>query len=723
MENIKSREKLFEELIVAMEKENISYDLTTLKQIFNYANEIYGDAKRYKGESTFSHAVHVACIVATLKIGTNAVYAAVLHECPKFEGFNSKQFEELFGEDVSSLVIDSSKLYLLNYDGQKDVEAEKLRKMFMAIAKDIRVVIIKLADRLYNMRNIESESEDFKKLKAHETLNVYAPIAHRLGMSEIKSELEDISFSILNPEEFNRIKDILEMEKEQRKAYIELRIKEIKEYLDSENITATIYGRPKYIYSIYKKTKKNNCDVLDLFDLYAIRVVVDEVKDCYNVLGIIHQHYKPLPGKFKDYISVPKTNMYQSLHTTLFGGDRPPFEVQIRTWHMHEVAEYGVAAHFLYKEGSSKMTKTDEQLTWIRKTLELEEELNHTDYSDIKIELFGDEVFVYTPKGEIKALPKGATVIDFAYEIHQHVGNSMVGAKINRKIAPITTQLKNGDVVEIITSKTSSGPKADWLNHIITSSAKSKITSFIKKQGREINIEKGKEELEKEIVKQGLVKEEILKPEYINPVLEKVKLKTLEDYYESIGFGVTTAKKALNRILEEYDIKNKNEENIAEEIVYERPSENVSKVSGVVVKGIDNCLIKLAKCCSPIPGDEIIGYISIGKGVSVHKASCPNISDLDLQNRRIDVMWANSSSDMYDVKIKIIAYNKTGISMEVLKLLQDSKLRVKSFFAKENEEDECIIDALIGIDSLDSLQKVIHKINSVENVKKVIRNS
>lgn len=723
METIKSREKLFEELISAMEKENTIYDLKILKQIFDYANKMYGDTKRYKGESTFSHAVHVACIVATLKIGTNAVYAAVLHECPKFDSFDKKEFETLFGEDVATLVLDSSRLYLLNYDGQKDVEAEKLRKMFMAIAKDIRVVIIKLADRLYNMRNIESEEQEFKKIKAHETLNVYAPIAHRLGMSELKSELEDISFSILNPEEFNRIKNILEMEKEQRKAYIELRINEIKEYLKSENIECTIYGRPKYIYSIYKKTKKNNCDVLDLFDLYAIRVIVDEVKDCYNVLGIIHQHYKPLPGKFKDYISVPKTNMYQSLHTTLFGGDMPPFEVQIRTWHMHEVAEYGVAAHFLYKEGGTKMTKTDEQLTWIRKTIELEEELNRADYSDIKVELFGDEVFVYTPKGEIKALPKGATVIDFAYEIHQHVGNTMVGAKVNRKIAPITTALKNGDVVEIITSKSSPGPKADWLNHIVTSGAKSKIMSFIKKQGREINVAKGKEEIEKEILKLSLSKDEVLKPEYVNPVLEKLKLKTLDDYYESIGFGVVTPKKALNRILEEYESKNKKAENLPEEIVYNKLSEKSSKVSGVIVKGIDNCLIKLAKCCSPIPGDEIIGYISIGKGVSVHKSDCPNISDLDLQNRRIDVMWANAPQDSYEVKIKIIAYNRTGISMEVLKLLQDSKLKVKSFLAKENDEDECVIDAAISIDSLQSLQKVIKKLNDVDDVKKVIRSS
>ena len=723
MESIKSREKLFEELIKAMEKENIPYELTTLKRIFDYANKIYGDTKRYKGESTFSHAVHVACIVTALKIGVNAVYAAVLHECPKFEAFDKKQFEELFGEDVATLVEDSSRLYLLNYDGQKDVEAEKLRKMFMAIAKDIRVVIIKLADRLYNMRNIELENEEFKKIKAHETLNVYAPIAHRLGMSELKSELEDISFSILNPEEFNRIKSILEMEKEQRKAYIDFRIKEIKEYLNAENIEATIYGRPKYIYSIYKKTKKNNCDVLDLFDLYAIRVVVDEVKDCYNVLGIIHQHYKPLPGKFKDYISVPKTNMYQSLHTTLFGGEKPAFEVQIRTWHMHEIAEYGVAAHFLYKEGGHKMTKTDEQLTWIRKTLELEEELGHADYSDIKVELFGDEVFVYTPKGEIKALPKGATVIDFAYEIHQHVGNTMVGAKINRKIAPITTVLKNGDVVEIVTSKTSPGPKADWLNYIVTSSAKSKIMSFIKKQGRDVNIDKGKEELEKEIAKRGLSRDEILKPEYVNSVLKKVKLKTLDDYYESIGFGVITARKALNRILEEYESKNKKEETSSEEIIYNKSSEKKSKVSGVEVKGIDNCLIKLAKCCSPIPGDEIIGYISIGKGVSVHKADCANISDLDLQNRRIDVMWANAAQDSYEVKIKVLAYNRTGISMEVLKLLQDSKLKVKSFFAKENEEDECIIDTTIDIDSLSSLQKVIKKLTALDDVKKVIRNS
>ena len=478
---------LIEELQKTLEKEKLKYDINTINQCIEYADKIYGDAKRHKGESTLDHSIKVATIVAGLKIGVNPVYAAIMHEVTKFDKYNKEEVDMLFGKDVSEMVSDSSKLYLLNYNGQEKLEAENLRKMFMAIAKDIRVVIIRLADRLYNMRNIKEEPEEVQILKAKETMQVYAPIAHRLGMSAIKSELEDISFSILHPEEFNHIKEEIEKIKDKRQEHINSRIKEIKEALDEENIVAKIYGRPKTYHSIFRKMRKYNCSIDGLYDLYAVRIIVNSIKACYTALGIIHEKYKPMPGRFKDYIAVPKTNMYQSLHTTVFGTDNSlPFEVQIRTWDMHNVADYGVAAHFLYKEGKTKISDGDEKLTWLRKTIELEkeyEEYGEEDFKQLKTELFGDEVFVFTPKGEIKSLPKGSTPIDFAYLIHQHIGNSMVGAKINGKMVPITTKLKNTDIVEIVTSKTSKGPNLDWLKHVKTAAAKNKIVSYMKKTG------------------------------------------------------------------------------------------------------------------------------------------------------------------------------------------------------------------------------------------------
>ena len=610
----KEIQKLLNELIQILNEEKIAYEPEVLKKAADYAIELYKDSKRYKGETTFSHCVHVACIIAKLKIGIEPVYAAILHEVTKFEGYNYDTLKDIMKEEVATLVKDASKLYLLNYDGQQSVEAENLRKMFMAIAKDIRVVILKLADRLYNMRNIYEEDKDFQIKKANETMQVYAPIAHRLGMNQIKSELEDLSFAILNPTEYEKIRKIVDKNKEERQAYINKRIEEIKRLLEKENIKATIYGRSKTFYSIYRKSKINNCGVEDLFDLYAIRIIVESIKDCYLVLGIIHENYKPMPGRVKDYIAVPKTNMYQSLHTTLFGGEDSPFEVQIRTWDMHNVNEYGVAAHFLYKEGKDKMSESDEKLTWLRKTIEFEQEIgNGSNMSELKVELFGDEVFVFTPKGEIKSLPKGSTPIDFAYSIHQKIGDTMIGSKINGKMVPITTKLKNTDIVEIVTSKTSNGPKRDWLNHVKTSGAKNKIVSFLKKQNKDENISKGIEILEKEIIKTGINVDDILTDSFLTKVSEKLKFKSKDECFENIGFGSLSPKKVINKLVEEYNAKNgiKNDKENSEEIITKK--NNKENIEGVEVEGIDNCLVKYAGCCNPLPGDEIVRIYYIWK--------------------------------------------------------------------------------------------------------------
>lgn len=717
-QELNENERLFGELIGTLDEQKLTFDPILIKRAFDYTQKIYGDAKRYRGESTFSHAVHVAQIVAKLKIGIESVYAAILHEVPKFDRYTNKDVEDLFGKEVAGLIKDSSNLYLLNYDGQQDVEAEKLRKMFMAIAKDIRVVIIKLADRLYNMRNIYEESEEEQKLKATETMHIYAPIAHRLGMSEVKSELEDISFSIIYPVEYEKIRNAVELGKDERKEYINYRIEQIREILEKEKINATIYGRPKFYYSIYKKTKKNNCTVEDLFDLYAIRVIVDSVKDCYSVLGIIHQNFKPMPGRFKDYIAVPKTNMYQSLHTTLFGEGKAPFEVQVRTWDMHNVAEYGVAAHFLYKEGATKMSESDELLNWIRKTLEMEQQMGDGLFEDVKVELFGDEVFVFTPKGEIKSFPKGASTIDFAYSIHQHIGESMVGAKINRRIVPITTKLKNTDVVEIITSKTSGGPKLDWLKSVKTGTAKNRIVSYLKKQSKESNIAKGQESFEKEIAKSGISLGELMQSKYVKPMLDTNNYKTIEELYENVGFGVLSVKKAANKLLDEYRAQNKIDEKKQE---FNVSAKNKSNFDGVEVQGIDDCLVKFAKCCNPIPGDEIVGYISYGKGVSIHRADCPNLNGINISERKINVRWKVKENIDYDAKIIVMANDRQNLGLDILKLLQEQKVRITGFTARTTKDKGCVIDVSIGTSSVEELQKVIKNIRKIDSVFEVKR--
>ncbi len=719
-------EKLIKNLIEVLNKEKVKYDINTINQCVEYADKIYGDSKRHKGESTLDHSIKVASIVAELKIGINPVYAAIMHEITKFEKYNEEEVQILFGNDISEMIKDSSKLYLLNYTGQEKVEAENLRKMFMAIAKDIRVVIIRLADRLYNMRNIFEEPTDIQILKAKETMQVYAPIAHRLGMSAIKSELEDISFSILHPDEFNNIKAEIEKIKNERQEHINLRIKEIKEALDKENIVAKIYGRPKTYYSIYRKMAKYNCDIDGLYDLYAVRIIVNSIKDCYTALGIIHEKYKPMPGRFKDYIAVPKTNMYQSLHTTVFGIENSlPFEVQIRTWDMHNIADYGVAAHFLYKEGKSKISASDEKLTWLRKTIELEKEYEESgeDYEQLKTELFGDEVFVFTPKGEIKSLPKGSTPIDFAYLIHQHIGNTMTGAKINGKMVPITTKLKNTDIVEIVTSKTAKGPNLDWLKHVKTTSAKNKIVSYMKKQNREDNIERGESLFDKELARNQIDRELLMKDKYIKLMLEKFNFNTLEDCFENIGFGVITAKKLVNKLVEEYSKEHKAE---IESMALEKEAKNINKKSkddheGIVVEGIDNCLVKLAKCCSPLPGDDIVGYISVGKGVSVHRADCKNLQSLNIEQRKINVSWKEKAKVNYQTMLKIKANDRAGVAMEVLKKVQDNKILVINFSAKQNTDRECLMDITVSIESIEELQKLMKEIRKVDSVFEVRR--
>ena len=590
-----------------LDKENIKYNEEELKCVVKYALDKYKD-KTILDEPTMDFVLEIAGEVATLRLDDKSIYAAILSPIADYEDYDEKELKEVAGDETLELVTTLKQLEEeYRPEGKLEIATnpETLRNMFMALAKDIRVVIIKITERLSYMRRMKKLEKSVKEQIAKECLEIYAPISHRLGMSKVKSELEDISFRILLPDEYHKIKEQIDEKKEEREEYIAARIAEVKAKLDEDGIEATIYGRPKHFYSIYKKMKAKDCSADDLFDLIAIRVIVNSIKDCYNVLGIVHDMYKPMPGRFKDYIAVPKTNMYQSLHTTVFGEGGRPFEIQIRTWDMHNVAERGIAAHFSYKEKTKKISDADKKIIWLRKTLEIQKDLedNTENLDKIKTEIFGEEVFVFTPKGEIKSMPKGSTPIDFAYAIHQKVAETMVGAKINGRMVPLNTQLKNKDVVEIVTSKTAKGPNRDWLKYVKTTSAKNKITSFLKKEGREINIASGKESFEKILKKQKYSRDELMKDEYLTPALRKYNCKTIEDCYENIGFGSISPVKVVNKIVEVYEEAQAPNE---EKVVYLPKKRKTNSNDLVEVDGIDNCLVKFARCCSPIPGDDIV---------------------------------------------------------------------------------------------------------------------
>ena len=713
--------KIIDSLSCVMDEYGIKYKKEELEKVAEYADFVYKDKKRFSGKSVLEHTLGVAKYVAALKLDDSAIYAALFHEAIKYDEYDKKEMTKSSSKEVVEMVSTISKLSYFNFRHTDKVDNEILRKMFIAIAKDIRTVIIKLADRLYNMQNIKEVDEKTAIAMARESLDIYAPIAHRLGMSKLKAELEDISFRTLKSQEYQDIKKQIDAKKSEREEYIKERITEIKDALDKEGIEAAVYGRPKHFYSIYKKIKKKNCKVEDLFDLLAIRIIVNSVKDCYSALGIVHDMYKPMPGRFKDYIAVPKTNMYQSLHNTVFGAKGIPFEIQIRTWDMHKIAEEGIAAHFSYKEKTAKVNNSDKKLLWIRKALEMQQELEDTteNISKMKTELFGEEVFVFTPKGEIKSLPKGSTPIDFAYTIHQRIAEQMVGAKINSKMVPITTILSNTDIVEIITSKKSKGPSRDWLKYVKTSSAKSKISAFLKKQGREINVQTGKEIFEKYLKRQKVSKDELIKEKYIEEMLKKFSFKTLEDCYENIGFGSVSPLKVMNKLNEAY--KKHNTNILSNTITKSGNLKNKSNTDLVIVETISNCKVQFAKCCNPIPGDEIIGYITNSNGVSIHTLECNNISKLVNASRKIKVSWAKSDISSFTAKIIVKANNRNNILTDVISKLNELKVNIIGMNTKTTQDKENIMEFLLNITNVNELQKILKNIKKVDSVFEVKR--
>lgn len=705
-----NEEEMLGEIEKVLIEENIKYDNDMLKKVVSYCALTYKDYKKQNSYLT-SHVIGVAKEVAGLRIDDVSVYAALLHEVVNLDGYDEKKLRIEFTDEIVDIILTVKRLSCLNIKNKEKADSDTLRSMFLSIAKDIRTVIIKLADRLYGMKNIVYiENEEVKKNMAKESLQIYAPIAHRLGMSKVKSELEDISFRILMPVEYQFIKKQIDAKKQEREQYIKDRIDEVSKRLKEQNIEAEIYGRPKHFYSIYKKMRQKNCNVDDLFDLLAIRVLVNSVKDCYSVLGIVHDMYKPMPGRFKDYIAVPKTNMYQSLHTTVFGADAKPFEIQIRTWDMHNVAERGIAAHFSYKEKTKKISDADKKIIWLRQTLEIQKELsdNTLNLDKLKGEIFGEEVFVFTPKGDIKSLPKGSTTVDFAYSIHQKVAEKMIGAKVNGKMVPINTKLENTDIVDIVTSSNSKGPNSDWLKFVKTSSARNKITSFLKKQGKDVNISKGKEIFEKELRKRKLPKDILTKDEFVSIMLKKSNFNSLEEAYENIGFGSISPLRVVNRLEEAYNDSLKTTEDVK---VREKKKKSKEEEKNVVeVENIPNCKVKYAKCCLPIPGDDIIGYITFSNGVTIHRRDCKNLQNLDVGSRSINVKWKQMVKANFEAVIKVKANNRDLVIADVLKKMKDMKIDVNGINSRVTPDREIIIELVVAVPNTEILLKVLKEI-------------
>ena len=707
-------------------------DTKLIMKAYNLANEKHKEQKRGSGEPYIIHPLNVAYILADIGLDDSTICAALLHDVVEDTDITDADLRKMFGNEIADMVAGVTKLSRIQFATVEEQQVEDYRKMFLAMGKDIRVILIKLADRLHNMRTLKYLKRDRQIANAKETRDLYAPLANRLGIYSLKWELEDLSFKYLEPEEYHELVEGINKKREERTKFIEQIMDKIRVALKKQKIDAEVTGRAKHLYSIYRKMKRDNKTLDQIYDLFALRILVNSVKDCYAALGVVHELYSPMPGRFKDYIAVPKPNMYQSIHTTLLGDKGTPFEVQIRTWDMHRVAEYGIAAHWAYKEasyfGKKQSVKVQEdKLAWLRETLEWQSEMQDPQefLNTLKTELFEDEVYVFTPKGAIKVLPRGATPIDFAYSIHAEIGNRMTGCKINSKMMPIITPLESGDIVEIITQDNSKGPSRDWLKFVKSSTAKNRIKSWFKKAQKAENIEKGKDLIEKEVKRIGFSHSDLFKPEYIEPMLEKYKYKDLEEMYAAVGFGANSAVKVIARMLQEYRKEHEEEdiERKLEELKQAKHKNPKPSSSGVIVKGIDNCLVKLSKCCNPVPGDEIIGYITKGRGVSVHRKDCVNVKDLlTEENRIIDVEWYNENNDTsYQVEVEVHSNDRNGLLVDILKEIGTTKAKILGVNTKTTKERIAIIDVTLEVENLDELNKVQKAIRKVDSVYEVSR--
>ncbi len=701
---------------------NKNADLDRVRRAFDMCVEAHGSQKRNSGEPYYIHPLEVAYILADMELDPDTVIAGLLHDVIEDTPYGYEKVSNEFGEEVAYLVEGVTKLDKINFTSKEEQQIETLRKMFFAMAKDIRVILVKLADRLHNMRTLKYMTEAKQREKSRETLEVYAPLAHRLGISKIKSELEDLALKYLDSVAYYEIVEGLDQKKTQRDEYVADIKKTIDEKLREMGIEAHIEGRAKHIYSIYRKMYSQGKTLDEIYDLFAVRIIVNTVTECYSCLGLVHELYKPIPGRFKDYIAMPKPNMYQSLHTTLIDPLGKPFEVQIRTWDMHRVAEQGVAAHWKYKEGISGATSEDGKLAWVRQLLEVQRDTTDSEdfFKSLKIDMYADEVFVFTPRGDVVSLPQGATPIDFAFYIHTAVGYRMIGAKANARIVPLDYVLQNGDIVEIITSSAVRGPSRDWLNIVKTGQARSKINAWFKKENREANIEKGKDAVEKEIKRLALDTHELFKPEYVEQMLRRYGFKTLDDAYSAIGYGGITANKVVARLREMADA----DREVPDEIPTGEAKRSKKPSKDIEVEGVENCLVSLARCCNPVPGDEIIGIITKGRGVSVHRASCVNVRDEylseEMRARKIKCTWGDAAGQKYAGELYIECADRKGILADIASVVSESQINIISSSSRASKAKMAIVTLEIEVasrDQIENLKKKLHRVPGIFDIR------
>lgn len=739
MHDFTSPEVLYKELINSVLKYHPSTDISMIEKAYKVASEAHEGQKRKSGEPYIIHPLCVAIILADLELDKETIVAGLLHDAVEDTWMTYEEVEKEFGSEVALLVDGVTKLGQLSYSADKvEVQAENLRKMFLAMAKDIRVILIKLADRLHNMRTLQYMRPEKQQEKARETMDIYAPIAMRLGISKIKVELDDLSLKYLKPDVYYDLVHKVALRKSEREQFVGAIVKEVKKHMDDANIKAQVDGRVKHFFSIYKKMVNQDKTIDQIYDLFAVRILVGTVKDCYAALGVIHEMYKPIPGRFKDYIAMPKPNMYQSLHTTLIGPNGQPFEIQIRTYEMHRTAEYGIAAHWKYKEssdGKAPVGKSEEEkLNWLRQILEWQRDMsdNKEFMSLLKndLDLFADSVYCFTPQGDVKTLPSGSTPVDFAYSVHSAVGNKMVGARVNGKLVPIEYEIKNGDRIEIITSQNSQGPSRDWLKLVKSTQAKNKINQWFKKELKEDNILKGKEMLAQYARAKGFKIANYTKTQYLEAVLRKYGFRDWDSVLAAIGHGGLKEGQVFNKLVEAYDKENK--KNLTDEQVLEAASETQEKLhiakskSGIVVKGIHDVAVRFSKCCNPIPGDEIVGFVTRGRGITIHRTDCVNVLNMSETDRTrlIEAEWQQPDTkekEKYMAEIQVYANNRTGLLVDLSKIFTERKIDLRSINSRTSKQEKATISMSFEIGSKEELRSLIEKIRQVESVIDVER--
>jgi guanosine-3',5'-bis(diphosphate) 3'-pyrophosphohydrolase len=717
-----------EKIIKKIQSYQADAPIAIVREAYELAHDAHQGQIRASGEEYICHPLGVASILAELQIDALTISASLLHDVVEDTAFSLEEIEKRFGKEVAMLVDGVTKLSRIEYKSKEEQQLENFRKMFLAMARDIRVVLIKLADRLHNMRTLKHMPEHKQRRISQETHEIFAPLAHRLGISNVKWELEDLAFRYLEPEKYYELVEKVKQKRREREQLINEAVRILSARLEEVDIKADIQGRPKHFYSIYKKMVKGNKDLSEIYDLSAVRILVDTVKDCYGALGVVHTLWKPLPLRFKDYIAMPKSNMYQSLHTTVIGTEGQPLEIQIRTMDMHRTSEYGIAAHWRYKEGSKGANKDfDEKLAWLRQVSEWQQDLRdpHEFMETVKMDIFSDEVFVFTPKGDVIDLPAGSIPIDFAYRIHTGVGNRCIGARINGKMVPLETKLTNGDIVEIVTTKTGNGPSRDWLNIVGSSDTKNKIRQWFKKEKREENIIKGREMLEKESKKLGYDWREITKGERLSEIGKKFNIQTEEDLMAALGYGGVTTHGIMAKLIEAYkkELRSTTPPDVTKLLAKLKPHNNMSKSGhGILVEGESGLMVRLAKCCNPLPGDAIIGYITRGRGVSVHRADCTNILvQPEEYERMIEVGWDLTVGNLYKVIVEVTGVDRSELLSDILMVTSESKIKVSSVNAKVIKNNMGSITLTLDISNLNQLEHIMTKMRRVKDVYSVHR--